>query len=122
VTGAQAIRAFSEAKRSPVAWAAAQFFLQAADAIVFDGQPDESLWHSLVASLEDLDATTPDGVLSRYRAGQRRLLEALGYGKPPESGPDRWVRSELDERFEAIAQRKLSAIDLLYDVAAASRS
>jgi recombinational DNA repair protein (RecF pathway) len=44
MTGAQASRSFSHIKGSPLRWAAAQFFLQAVDAIVYEAQPDAHLW------------------------------------------------------------------------------
>jgi DNA repair protein RecO len=120
MTGAQTVRAFSSMKRSPVAWAVGQFFLQAADALVFDAQSDEGLWECLSDIFTRLDDDTD--TLRCYREGQQALLNALGYGGPPTVLGTRWVRTALDEQFEVIAQRRLSAIDLLYDVAAMSRS
>lgn len=122
MTGAQSVRSLSGAKRSAITWAATQFFLQAVDTVVFDAQPDEVLWVCLNRVLSDLDVAASDDLLDVYRGGQRALLSALGYGVPPEHPGNRWTRCGLDEQFEAVAQRRLSSIDLLYDVAAMSRS
>lgn len=122
MTGAQSTRSLSNAKRSSVAWAAVQFFLQATDAVVFDAQPDAALWECLQETLLALDASSSADALSTYRSGQRRLLATLGYGRLAQETDERWGRCELDAQFEIIAQRKLTAIDLVYDVAAMSRS
>lgn len=122
MTGAQSVRSLSGAKRSPLVWASVQFFLQSIDAVVFDSQPDESLWSSLDATLLELDRADEHDVLEVFRTGQRRLLAALGYGNPPRDDHARWTRSALDEQFETIAQKRLSSLDLLYDVAAMGRS
>jgi len=121
MTGAQSLQSLSNAKRSPIPWTAVQFFLQATDVLVYDAQPDEALWACLYETLLALNRTGDDGVLEEYRAGQRRLLGVLGYGAHAAVQTQRG-RSVLDEQFESIAQRRLSAIDLFYDVAATSRT
>ncbi len=123
MTGTQALRSLSNAKRDPRVWAAVQVFLQAVDTVVFDAQPDSTLWECLVGILSELEAATPESVLVVYRRGQGQLLEALGYGHQGEQERSlRWVRTALDEQFEVIAQRRLSSIDLLYDVAGMTSS
>ena len=120
MTGAQSVRSFSGAKQSSVRWAAAQFFLQAVDAIAFDEQPDAHLWESLLSALVLLDGSPDEAALSVFRGCQGSLLEALGYGRQSDAilTSDVANRSPMDEQFEAIAQRRLSALDLFYDVAA----
>lgn len=121
MTGAQSLRSLSRAKRSALAWTAVQFFLQATDAVVFESQPDDALWRCLVETLSALDAADDGHALDVFRAGQQRLLGALGYGMTPVGAGVRAVRTALDEQFEVIAQRRLTSIDLLYDVAAMPR-
>jgi DNA repair protein RecO (recombination protein O) len=115
VTGAQAQRSWSDAKRSATAWAVASFFLEAVDTAVYDGQPDEALWDALTTSLALLnEATDPLTVL---RDGQVRLLEALGYGTHPMPIDAGAERTELDDRFEQVVQRQLGSIGLVYRLA-----
>jgi DNA repair protein RecO (recombination protein O) len=121
MTGTQTARCLSRAKRDPLAWAAVQFFLQVVDCAVFDHQPDERLWTSLTGILERFDVGI-DGIPESFRLGQRELLAALGYGQSADDSGGRWIRCGLDERFEALAQRRLSSLDLLYDVAQTSLS
>ena len=102
LTGAQAQCCWRTAKSTPQAWAAAQFFLESVDALVFDGQPDESLWDALAGALSALDEATD--VMPTFRRCQSVLLEALGYGIVP----------NLDETFERIAERRFRSLDLLY--------
>jgi DNA repair protein RecO (recombination protein O) len=117
ITGAQAIRCFSGAKSSPVLWAAAQFFLQVVDVIVYDQQPDQELWTCLTDTLAEFDRGEP-AVLATMRRRQDELLGVLGYGRA--EGPDAdWSRSgriEMDDAYERIAQRRLGTLDLFYDL------
>ncbi len=123
MTGTQAITSLSGAKRDSRTWAAAQVFLQAVDTVVFDAQPDQELWDCLVSILDKLNSVAPSEVLTVYREGQEKLLRALGYGQHQHHlASARWTRTTLDEQFEVIAQRRLSSIDFLYDVAAMSPS
>ncbi len=123
MTGTQAMGSLSSAKRHPRAWAGVQVFLQLVDVAVFENQPDQTLWECLLDILATLDSASEKDVLVAYRSGQEKLLRALGYGQPlSHNAMLRWVRTELDEQFEILAQRRLSAIDLLYDVAAMSSS
>jgi len=111
MTGAQAQRCWVSAKSSIGAWAAACALLQAADALIWEGQPDDRTWDVLLGALTDLDCGgDPLAVLRRSQAG---LLEALGYGARavPGGGPG---RSELDDELERVAQRHLAGPDLLY--------
>ncbi len=123
MTGTQALSSLGLAKQSPRTWSVAQVFLQAVDLMVFEAQADEELWGTLQEILQSLDRSSPETVLALYRRGQERFLQALGYGVAG-SGEmlSRWARSALDEKFETIAQRRLSAIDVLYDVVATSAS
>lgn len=109
MTGAQSVRAYANVKSSFVRWAAAQFFLQAIDVLVYDAQPDERLWECLTGALAQLDVASDDAAVAVFRRCQHRLLETLGYGTCPEPA--------LDETFEQLAQRRLSALALLQDVA-----
>jgi DNA repair protein RecO len=120
MTGAQAVRAYSSAKGSAVRWAAVQFFLQAVDVLVFDEQADLRLWSCLTAILARLDETGDEGAVQAFRLCQAQLLEVLGYGAQTVSVSTvaRVSRGELDGQFEAIAQRRLTALDLFYEVAA----
>jgi DNA repair protein RecO len=114
LTGSQSQRSWSNAKSSPAAWAVAQFFLQAIDAVVYDGQPDARLWGVIHSAFERLDnGNAPIAVL---REGQVAMLEALGYGQRPVPSAVA-ARSDLDDEFDRIAQRHLSALDLVYQVA-----
>ena len=123
MTSAQSMHALSSAKQHPTSWAAVQVFLQAIDLLVFEAQPDEPLWRSLIEILDELDAASSQGVLAVYRSGQQKLLHALGYGQHSILQQSvQWVRTSLDEQFETLAQRRLSSIDLFYDVAAMSSS
>src|SRR5688572_9127051 len=99
LTGAQAQRCWSSVKSAPIAWAAAGAILQAVDALVYDAQPDERLWHATVDALVALDRG--DDPLAVLRQGQASLIEALGYGHrfPPVAGP---VRTPLDDELEHI--------------------
>jgi DNA repair protein RecO (recombination protein O) len=114
MTGAQVQRSWTAAKHAPLAWAVGAYFLEAVDAAVYDGQPDEALWNALASSLQELDAGQEP--LAVLRNGQVRLLEALGYGRVevPAAGP---VRTALDDRLERIVQRRLTALNLAYQLA-----
>lgn len=118
VTGAQSVRCLSRAKSSPVRWAACQFFLQVIDTLVYDHQQDEALWQCLLAALSDLDAASDDAVLTVFRARQDDLLQALGYGRavPHTTVSARPGRTETDDTYERIAQRRLATLDLFYEL------
>ncbi len=120
MTGAQAVRSYSSAKSSVLRWAAAQFFLQTIDALVYDEQPDVLLWSCLTDTLTRLDEAADGDALSVFRRCQGSLLEVLGYGARNETAVAsvRIHRGAMDEQFEVIAQRRLTALDLFYDVAA----
>jgi DNA repair protein RecO (recombination protein O) len=109
MTGAQAMRSFAGAKCSPKRWAAAQFFLQAVDALIYDHQPDDALWVCLQESLQRIDEATEENIVSLFRDQQRALLAVLGYGTCPEAA--------LDGTFEQLAQRPLASLTLFSDVA-----
>lgn len=114
MTGAQAQRCWANAKGTPAAWAVAQFFLQATDALVYDGQYDGRFWAVLASILEQLDAGTDP--LRVLRHGQAAMLEALGYGR--RAIPAAYARHDaMDDEFDRIAQRHLSALDLVYHLA-----
>lgn len=120
MTGAQAVTSYRNAKSSALRWAAMQFFLQTVDTLVFDEQPDLKLWSCLNAILTRLDETPDDEALSVFRRCQGDLLEALGYGLQQAAvvSSSQINRGSMDEQFEEIAQRRLTALDLFYDVAA----
>lgn len=120
MTGAQAMRSQSNAKNSPVRWAAVQFFLQAIDTLVFDEQSDRPLWECLIGTLSQLNACADGDALATFRRCQGHLLEVLGYGMQNEVllASTQINRGTMDEQFEAIAQRRLMALDLFYEVAA----
>jgi DNA repair protein RecO len=110
ITGAQSIACFSSAKSSPVRWAAAQFFLQVVDAMVYDHQEDAALFECLRSTLAELDGASDDQVLSVFRRRQAELLGVLGYGAVPDTG------RALDDAYERIAQRHLATLTLFYDM------
>lgn len=114
VTGAQAQRCWARAKAQPVAWAVAQFFFQVMDAAVFDAQPDPPLWGALTGVLEGLDAGAEPLVV--LRRGQAQFLESLGYGRR-DPAPAIAQACDADAAFERIAQRHLTALDLVYHLA-----
>jgi recombinational DNA repair protein (RecF pathway) len=114
LTGAQAQRCWSSAKADPLAWAVAQFFLQAIDAIVYDAQPDAELWGALTGTLDALDRGAAP--LEALRMGQAAILEVLGYGRR-DPAPSVAVPCDADMEFDRIAQRHLSALDLVYSLA-----
>lgn len=120
MTGAQAVQTYSSAKTSPLRWAAAQFFLQAIDSLVFDEQPDNQLWSCLNDCLARLDSAPDNETVAIFRRCQGRLLESLGYGVPGDvsMASEQTNRGALDSQFEEIAQRRLTALDLFYEVAA----
>jgi len=120
LTGAQAERSWANAKRSPLAWAVASFFLEIIDAAVYDGQPDEALWDALTESLALLDNEREDPLII-LRHGQSRLLDVLGYGTQSAPTGIGAVRTSLDDQFERIVQRRLDSIGLVYQVAAGRR-
>lgn len=119
MTGALAARSYSNAKSSMVRWAAMQFFLQAMDTLVYDDQPDIPLWSCLTHILSRLDDVAHDEVLTTFRRCQGSLLEVLGYGVQSEAEITSPLlhRGLMDEQFEAIAQRRLTALDVFYVVA-----
>jgi DNA repair protein RecO len=114
MTGSQAQRCWAQAKSSAASWAVAQFFLQAVDSIVYDAQPDPGLWTVLTSVLDELDSGADP--LTVLRRGQADMLEALGYGRRPVPRPVA-VRDGLDDEFDRIAQRHLTALDLVYHLA-----
>ncbi len=119
MTGAQAVRSYSGAKQSPVRWAAMQFFLQVIDILVYDAQSDGRLWECLTGVLTRLDEAADDEALAVFRRCQGFLLESLGYGMQGEAvlSSLHINRGVMDEQFEAIAQRRLTGLDLFYDIA-----
>lgn len=114
MTGAQAQRCWAQAKSSAAAWSVAQFFLQAIDSIVYDAQPDAGLYEALIGVFEDLDSSADP--LTALRRGQVSVLDALGYGRRPMPRPTA-VRDGLDDEFDRIAQRHLTSLDLVYQLA-----
>ncbi|MCC6934185.1 MAG: hypothetical protein IT406_00605 [Candidatus Yanofskybacteria bacterium] len=117
ITGAQTLRAFPGAKGGVAHWAAAQFFLQVLQGAVYDEQSDPHLWACACGALHEIDAASRGELLGVFRSQQAKALEALGYGasgddasRNPSTG-----RSPFDDRFEQIAQRSFSSLDLLYD-------
>lgn len=110
MTGAQAIRSYCGMKSSGVRLAAGQYALQIIDVLVYDHQPDERLWDCLMSASEMLDRAKDTDALTVFRDIQATFLNVLGYGSCP--------LHELDERFEQIAQRRLTALDLFYGMAA----
>jgi DNA repair protein RecO len=110
ITGAQVVNAYHNGKSSPLCWAAAQFFLQAIDMLIYDAQPDAHLWACLTDTLGQLDSSSDNDAIAVFRQRQCHLLETLGYGKQSEA--------ELDDYFQRIAQRTMTSLTLLYDIAA----
>ncbi len=119
ITAAQSLRCWGQAKASPLRWAAAQFFLQVIDTVVYDGQVDEALFDSIQATLEELDTARDPEILAILRRRQGDLLNVLGYGTAivAMAGSLRWGRTALDQVYEQIAQRKFGTLDLLYEMA-----
>jgi len=103
LTAAQAQTCWRSLKASPAAWAAAQFFLEAVDALVYDSQPDGALWDALTGALAALDAATD--IPAEFRRQQGILLDALGYGR---------AQVPIDEEFERIAGRAFRSLNLFY--------
>lgn len=114
ITGAQAVRCFSSAKTSSLRWAAAQFFLQVIDTVVYDDQEDPALFACLDQTLGALDAAGDHEALGIFRQQQVALLAVLGYGQ--QSIPSGTGRTELDDRYEQIAQRRLGTLTMFYDM------
>ena len=103
LTAAQAQNCWRSLKASPTAWAAAQFFLEAVDVLVYDSQPDGALWNTLTGALAALDTTTD--VPAEFRRQQGILLDTLGYGR---------AQVPLGEEFERIAGRAFRSLNLFY--------
>ncbi len=118
VTAAQATKCFSGAKSSAVRWAAAQFFLQVIDVAVYDEQPDDALFACLYETLCRFDEVPDAEALSILRTRQDSMLNALGYGALFASAAlsPRSNRTEIDDAYERITQRKLGTLDLFYDL------
>lgn len=118
ITGAQAVNCFSRMKSSPRTLAAAQFFLQVADLIVFEQEPDLRLWTCLCQTLADLNAAEGEGMLKIFRHHQSELLGVLGYGWTDQRAVDyRPIRTEMDNFYERLANRRLKTLDLVYELA-----
>ncbi len=116
MTGAQAVRCFSRSKSTAASLAAVQFFLQVMDAAVFDQERDDRLWDCLNGILAGLESAPAEGLLPVFRHHQAELLTVLGYGPVPADGGAHG-RTELDDSFERLAERKLPALDLFYELA-----
>ncbi len=114
MTGAQALRAYADAKRSLVRWSAMQFFLQAIDLLVFDEQAESALWSCLCAACEQVNTASDDDMPSVFHMHQRALLSVLGYGACPEP--------MLDATFENVAQRKFLTLQLFRGVVSGRNS
>jgi DNA repair protein RecO (recombination protein O) len=117
MTGTQAVNCFSGLKSTPASWAAAQFFLQVVDTAVFDHEPDEGLWSCLTGILTGLNGGDRQSLLADFRQHQSELLAVLGYGSPSLPVGAVSGRTELDDTFERLADRKLQSIDLFYELA-----
>ena len=118
ITGAQAINCFSRMKSVPCLWAAAQFFLQVVDLIIFDQEPDQKLWACLDQTLATLNLAEGDEALKILRQQQIYLLEVLGYGGTGlETVHHQPIRTETDDFFERLANRHLKTLDLFYELA-----
>ena len=117
ITGAQSGKCLSRAKASPPIWAAVQFFLQVIDVAVFDQERDEGLWDCLNGILLGLEDAKPADLLHSFRKHQLSLLSVLGYGGTAVTAGRSVGRTEIDDRFEQIANRKLQSLDLFYELA-----
>lgn len=116
ITGAQAVRCYSNLKASPAGCAAMQFFLQIVDTLVYDHQQDEALFACLTGTLAALDRVPAQDVVAVFRQCQRDLLGVLGYGYTIADISSRRGRTDTDDLYEQIAQKKLGTIDLFYEM------
>lgn len=114
MTGAQSQRCWAHAKMSPTHWAVAHVLFQVVQWIVYDHQPDDRLWELTARTLSALDAH--EAPLSVLRAMQCSLLESLGYGAHT-AEEAATQRNHLDDQFDRIAQRHLTATDTFYQLA-----
>jgi len=117
ITGAQAVRCFSNAKTSAPGLAVLQFFLQVIDAIVYEHESDPQLWQCLVETLDAIDHAEPRSLLRVFRYYQCQLLSVLGYGSVAVPNTHVSGRTSIDDIYEQIAQRRLGTLDLVYDLA-----
>lgn len=78
IAGAQCDKPYRRIKNSLSAFAAACFFMEVLDRIIFDGEKDASLWEFVTGILERLESN-PANPLLIFRNGQAELLKLLGY-------------------------------------------
>lgn len=83
ISAAQVENPFQKLKGSLSSLAAAYFFLEILDKIVFDSQPDKELWDFLVSFLKK--ANSKEVTLATFRQNQLQLLNILGYAPQLES-------------------------------------
>ncbi len=119
ITAAQTERAYPSLRSSLVYMAVANFFLEAADKIIYDRDRDAVLWDFLTGLLNDLDCQGSRTLaLSLFRRKQEELLGILGYAGRASDIPAAASHSPLDALFEQIAQVRFHSLPLLYDLAA----
>lgn len=118
ITSAHTVRSWSTAKRSGVRWAAILFFLQVFDTVIYESQSDERLWGCLLQTIRDIDVSADGDAVRVFRMCQLRMLDVLGYGSGlVGTASEKVARSDIDDAFEQIAQRRLSSLDLFYSMA-----
>src|SRR3989344_1166120 len=78
ITGAQCAKPYLRIKSSLSSFAAASFFMEVLDKIIFVGEKDEDLWKFITETLEKLDSNSAN-LLSVFRNSQAELLKRLGY-------------------------------------------
>lgn len=77
ITGAQTVNSFMGIKNSVAKTAAAYFFIEAIDKMVFDNDKDEKLWFFLTSFLSELNGS--EKPMKLFREGQVKLLDIFGY-------------------------------------------
>lgn len=78
VTGAQLVNSYIGLKNSLAKTAAAYFFIEAIDKMVFENDKDEKLWSFLTSFLGEIN-NAEDAPAKLLRQGQLKLLDTLGY-------------------------------------------
>lgn len=107
VTGAQLIDSYIGLKNSLAKTAAAYFFIEAVDKMVFENDKDERLWDFLVSFLGEINNAeeTPAKLL---RQGQLKLLDVLGY--LPEVGSCKVCNVSIDKESSGAFNYNLGGV------------
>lgn len=79
ISSAESLNTYSELKNSLPRVAAASFFLEVLDRIMYENEKDDQLWDFLTGMLEDFRAAPPARLAEIFRSQQRKFLDVLGY-------------------------------------------